>query len=154
MTEDLKVPAQVQELGSLLKARLNRPHAVSTASCKPRFPGDTFVDQVRDYLALLQIHLGSLTPSFEALMVEIVSNPEVTEAVLTRRTQAFLDDLADWHQAAREIKNLNAYGPDREGASLLLAVYRHYLDQVDEWLRRLVDSIENPGKVLQSRGVV
>ena len=154
MTKDLQMPAQVQVLGRLLKASLNRPHAISTASYRTRFPGATFVDQARDYLHLLQGHLGSLTSSFEALMVDIINNPEVSEAVLTRRTQAFLDDLADWRLAALEIQNLDARGADREGASLLLSVYRHYIDQVDEWLRRLVDSIENPGKVLQSRGEV
>ena len=153
MTEKLQVPVQVQALGRLLRAGLNRPHAVSTASYETRFQGGTFVDQARDYLALLQIHLGSLTPSFNALMVDIINNPEVSEAVLSRRTQAFLDDLADWHQAAMELEKLNAHGLDRKGASLLLSVYRHYLDQVDEWLQRLVDSIENPDKVLQSRGV-
>ena len=119
MTEKLQVPVQVQALGSLLRAGSNRPHAFSTGSYETRFQGGTFVDRERDYLDLLQSHLGSLTPSFEALMVEIVTNPDVREAVLTRRTQAFLDDLVDWHPAAMEVQNLNTHGPDREGASLL-----------------------------------
>jgi hypothetical protein len=154
MTKDLQVPAQVQALGRLLKASLNCPQVISTISYKTRFSGATFLSQAHDYLDLLQHHLGNLTPSLEALMVDIIENPAVSEATLTRRTQAFLDDLADWRQAALEIQNLNARGADDEGASLLLSVYRHYLDLVDEWLRRLVDSIENPGKVLQGRGVI
>lgn len=85
-------------------------------------------------------------------MTDIVNNPAVSECVLRRRTQAFLNDLSDWHLAMAEIQNLDVNAADQTGLALLIAVYRHHLGAVDEWLRRLVQSIENPRVMLQQQG--
>jgi hypothetical protein len=66
-----------------------------------------------------------LLPTLDALTIDILNNSEVSDMVMNRRTQAFLNDLSDWHQARIEIQNMNAYGVDREGLSLLVSVYRH-----------------------------
>lgn len=70
-------------------------------------------------------------------MVEIINNPEVSDAVMNRRTQAFLNDLGDWHQAEMEIRNMNVDAADQPGLILLISVYCHCLDLVDEWLPQL-----------------
>lgn len=151
MTDKPHVPEHVQKLGNLLKPCLNLV-SVSPGKSKPRFTDATFAGQAIDYLLLLQAHLDSLAPSLNALMVEIVSNPDVSEAVLFRRTQAFLNDLSDWHQAEMEIQNLCVGVADRLGLNLLASVYRHYLELVEDWLRLVIESIDNPGSMLDCQG--
>lgn len=153
MTDKPHVPEHVQRLGNLLKPCLNQRLTTSAATLKPRFSGNTFAGQASDYLHLLQGYLDSLRPTFEALMVEIINNPEVSDAVMNRRTQAFLNDLGDWHQAEMEIRNMNVDAADQPGLILLISVYCHCLDLVDEWLRRLIKSIDNPGSMLERQGI-
>jgi hypothetical protein len=91
------------------------------------------------------MHLNSSTTAC------IPGNHDVSDAVMNRRTQAFLSDLSDWRQAEMEVQNLKAYGVDKVGASLLISVYQHYRESVEDWLRRLSESIDHPGTMLQRR---
>lgn len=86
MSDQPQVPPHVQQFCRLLRTGLQHSPCSGRGAPSPRFCGDTFVAQASNYLRLLSSFVGSLAPTFEALMTDIVNNPVVSESVLRRRT--------------------------------------------------------------------
>lgn len=153
MNDTIVVPHRLQVLGQALKpvwrnlnAHLEQPSVTS-------IPVHGMLDVISRHLDYLQVAVRPLATRIDDLMTDVVSNDGVTDAEVYRavgRFEAPLDDLVDhFHEAG----SLVAFGADGEARDYLVAVYRHSLVQVRDWLKELVDALEDPVAAAKARGI-
>jgi hypothetical protein len=153
MTDTIVVPHRLQVLGQALqpvwrnlKDKLERSPVTSV-------PVHGIVDVISEHLGYLQGAVRSLASRIDDLMADVVSNEGVSDAEIFRavgRFEAPLDDLAHHYQG---VKALAAYGVDSEARDYLVAVHRHTLVQVRDWLKDLTDALEDPVSAARARGI-
>ena len=153
MTDTIVVPHRLQVLGQALKPvwknlkeRLERPSVTNV-------PVHGIIDVVSDHLGYLQGAISPLARRIDDLMSDVVSNEGVEDSEVYQavgRFEAPLDDLVGHYQEAR---SLAAFGGESEARDYLVAVYRHSLVQVRDWLKELVDALEDPVSAARARGI-
>lgn len=153
MTDTIVVPHRLQVLGEALKpvwkkldARLGKPPV-------PTIPIQDMIKVISNHLDYLQVAMRPLAGRVEALMSDVVANEDVSDAEVYRavgRFEAPLDDLAEHYL---EAGSLAVYGADTEARDCLVGVYRHALLEIRDWLKDLVESLEDPVAAARAKGI-
>lgn len=153
MTDTIVVPQRLQVLGQALKPvgkylteQLEQPHAAN-------IPVHSMLNVISRHLDYLQMAVSPLANRIDDLMRDVVSNEHVTDAQVYRavgRFEAPLEDLVDHFN---EVASLAPYGADIDARNMLVGVYRHSLAEIRDWLKELVEALEDPVAAARARGI-
>lgn len=153
MTDTIVVPQRLQVLGQALKPvwkclteQLEQPHAAT-------IPVHAMLNVISRHLDYLQVAVSPLANRIDDLMRDVVSNEHVTDAQVYRavgRFEAPLEDLVDHFN---EVASLAPYGADIDARNMLVGVYRHSLTEIRDWLKELVEALEDPVAAARARGI-
>lgn len=153
MTDTIVVPHRLQVLAEALRPVWKRLDARLGHASVPAIPVQGMIKVISDHLDYLQVAVRPLESRVEALMSDVVTNEDVSDAEVYRsvgRFEAPLDDLVDHMQEAGSI---SAYGVDVEARDCLVGIYRHALVEIRDWLKDLVESLEDPVAAARARGI-
>lgn len=153
MTDTIVVPHRLQVLGEALKPVWQKLDDQLAQSSVTAIPVHGMIDVISAHLDYLQVAMRPLGSRVESLMADVVSNEGVSDAEVYRavgRFEAPLDDLADHFQEARA---LAVSGVDIEARDCLVGVYRHALVEIRDWLKDLVESLEDPVAAARAKGI-
>ena len=147
------LPRSVVVLGDALRP-ISRMLAARLDEASPRPEGraeDTLV-LVRRHLGLLETHAGRLTDEINGELGRVVA-PDVSDAEVWRaaaRMEVCIEGiLADYD----DVRRVRVDRDDLPGWSLLGDIYRDLLMQVDSWLRRVLDVIDDPVAAARKAGL-
>lgn len=153
MTDTIVVPHRLQVLGEALKPVWKRLDNRLGQPSVPATPVQGMIEVISSHLDYLQVAVRPLASRVEALMSDVVANEGVSDAEVYRavgRFEAPLDDLVDHLQ---EAGSLAVYGVDIEARDCLVGVYRHALAEIRDWLKDLVESLEDPVAAARAKGI-
>lgn len=153
MTDEVVLPKRISLLGEAMNPVLVKLRSGIAQQLSVTAPVGAMIDVISVSLNSLQGMVHRLNGQVNALMSDVVSKEDASDADVYRavgRFEAFLDDLLSEYQG---LKRLNAYGADIEGRDLLVGAYRHTLVEIRDWLQDLVDTLANPQAALRRKGL-
>ncbi len=128
-----------------LRSELGSPIAASRQASNP-------VDILSRHLNRLQQLGERLEVSIGRLNAEVLDNPGFDNPTLQRaagRLADCIEELTDgWHEA----RSLRPDGAAAEMPALLAGTYLHVLNEIEEWLGRLVRAFADPAAELARQG--
>ncbi len=153
MASNSIIAPQVVLLGEALQPLLRKVEARLNEPARPVGAGESFVDFGQHALNRLGDGVGRLCDEANGVLKEIVGAADVPEAKVYRaagRFEVVLDELLECYAELREARPHAAHA---RGHRLLVAVFRHALAQVRDWLRDVVDTAADPLEVVKRRGL-
>lgn len=153
MTDEAVLPKRISLLGEAMHPVLAKLRSGIAQQLSATAPVGSMIDVISVSLNSLQGIVHRLNGQVNALMSDVVSKEDASDADVYRavgRFEAFLDDLLSEYQG---LKRLNAYGADIEGRDLLVGAYRHTLVEIRDWLQDLVDTLADPQAALRRKGL-
>ena len=138
-------------LGGALQPTLRRVEAALSEPVRPDGRGESFIAVAENTLG----HIGDAAEQLteETKLLHGALAPEIPEAEIHRavgRYEVVLDGLL---QRYAELRVARPPAAHRRGHELLVAVFRHSLTQIRDWLRDVVDTGADPVQVLERKGL-
>lgn len=135
----------LQPLLTQVEAQLNAPARVDGAEVIfKEFASKAFND--------LPVFVERLCSEANDVLNEVVNADASTEAEVYRAVGRFEMVFDDFLGSYSELRDMRPY-PKGRGHGLLLAVYRHALQEVEAWLRDVIESLADPMAALRKRGL-
>lgn len=153
MTDEAVLPKRISLLGEAMNPVLRKLRSGIAQRLTATAPVGSMIDVISLSLNSLQGIVHRLNGQVNALMSDVVSKEDASDADVYRavgRFDGFLDDLLSEYQG---LMRLNAYGADIEGRDLLVGAYRHTLVEIRDWLQDLVDTLADPQAALRRKGL-
>ena len=153
MTDEAVLPKRISLLGEAMNPVLRKLRSGIVQRLTATAPVGSMIDVISVSLNSLQGIVHRLNGQVNALMSDVVSKEDASDADVYRavgRFDGFLDDLLSEYQG---LMRLNAYGADIEGRDLLVGAYRHTLVEIRDWLQDLVDTLADPQAALRRKGL-
>lgn len=153
MTDEIKLEPHLICLGEALTPLLIKINNSLTELPLTVIPVNTMFNFIPQKLRLLSRSLNGVSFELKRLNTDVAvklkpSNDDVYRAV--GRLEAVLDVIMN---NFREIGSLYTVGPDVEAHLLLTQIYRHSIQEIQVFLKDMVDSLANPKEVLQRKGL-
>lgn len=153
MTDEIKLEPHLICLGEALSPLLIKINNSLTEQPLTVIPVNTMFNFIPQKLRLLSRSLNGVSFELKRLNTDVAvklkpSNDDVYRAV--GRLEAVLDVIMN---NFREIGSLYTVGPDVEAHLLLTQIYRHSIQEIQVFLKDMVDSLANPKEVLQRKGL-
>ena len=146
------LPRHVTLLGEALQPLLAQVEAQLSAPAGADGAEVSFEDFASKALDDMQVFVERLCSEANGVLNEVVGADASTEAEVYRSVGRFEMVFDDFLGSYSELRDLRPY-PKGRGHGLLLAVYRHALQEVEAWLRDVIESLADPMAALQKRGL-
>ena len=153
MTDEITLPPRLVCLGEAMAPVLGKLDAALSEQSLPTVRIGSIVDVIRGGLDALGRSMPRLSDQVNGLMTDVAANENVSDRDVYRavgRFEGVLDEIiSDYQKVSRQ----SAYGSDEEACELLAGTYRHSLQEIQEWLRDLVETLKDPLAALQRKGL-
>ena len=148
MTDEIKLEPHLICLGEALTPLLIKINNSLTEQPLTVIPVNTMFNFIPQKLRLLSRSLNGVSFELKRLNTDVAvklkpSNDDVYRAV--GRLEAVLDVIMN---NFREIGSLYTVGPDVEAHLLLTQIYRHSIQEIQVFLKDMVDSLANPKEAI------
>ena len=140
-SSDPILPPHVTLLGEALRPLLRKVEGRLGKPVRLIGPEKSFLNEGQHALHQLSDSVKKLDSEVNRVLNEVVSAADLPEAKVHRATGRFemvLDELLDGYW---ELRVLRPYPAHKRGYELLLAVYRHALVQIQDWLLDVVECL-------------
>lgn len=153
MTDEIKLEPHLICLGEALSPLLIKINNSLTEQPLTVIPVNTMFNFIPQKLRVLNRSLNGVSFELKRLNTDVAvklkpSNDDVYRAV--GRLEAVLDVIMN---NLREIASLYTVGPDVEAHFLLTKIYRHSIQEIQVFLKDMVDSLVNPKEALLRKGL-
>ncbi len=153
MTDEIKLEPHLICLGEALSPLLIKINNCLTEQPLTVIPVNTMFNFIPQKLRVLSRSLNGVSFELKRLNTDVAvklkpSNDDVYRAV--GRLEVVLDVIMN---NFREIGSLYTVGPDVEAHLLLTQIYRHSIQEIQVFLKDMVDSLANPKEAIQRMGL-
>jgi hypothetical protein len=149
-----KIPDRVTQLGEVLFPIAKYLHNALTQRVPSAGREFETIQDLLHHSGVIQRTLAYLEIRVEDISRDVLSNEKAGLAEANRvagRLEQVLAEFVDgYHDAQSTLVGSDPYG----ARELLLAVYRHYIREISDWLDKLIEAIANPASAIESRGIV
>lgn len=148
-----KVPDRVLQLGEVLIPISKYLHNALTQRVPTTGREFETIQDLLHHSGVIQRTLTYLEIRVEDISRDVLSNEKAGLAEANRvagRLEQVLAEFVDGYHDAQSLVGSDPYG----ARELLLAVYRHYIREISDWLDKLIEAIANPASAIESRGIV
>lgn len=151
MTGEITLPPRLVCLSEAMAPVLRKLDNALAEQAVPTVRVESIVDVIRGGLDALGRSMPRLSDQVNGLMTDVAANENASARDVYRavgRFEGVLDEIiSDYQKVSRQ----SAYGSDEEVCALLAGTFRHSLQEIQEWLRDVVETLEDPMAALQRK---
>ncbi|MBN8507858.1 MAG: hypothetical protein J0L57_04530 [Burkholderiales bacterium] len=144
MDDDFRMPDGVRELGEALRPVRYRLRSELARTVVASRQASDPVDIVSRHLNRLQQIADRLETSIGRLNADVLGDPRVGNPALPRAVGRLADCVEELTDGWRDVRSLRPDAAAAEMPDLLAGTYRHVLNEIEEWLDRLLRVIADP----------
>jgi hypothetical protein len=153
MPDTIVLPPRLIQFAQALRplhARLERNLKASRPEINPC---PDLLSALQGYLEKLSRSVSQLAACVNGELAGAVADVYAGEWALTLAMRHLEHGLDAGIDSFTEVAHLRVSPADEQGKAILLAVHRHFLGQLSDWMGQLLEALDHPAVVMERRGI-
>jgi len=147
------LPSQVVFLGEALSSVALGVRQALSRSLPPSGQELFVLQDAPRHMEVIQQALTNLSARLNGLMVDVIQNERAEAVDAGRAAGRFEQVLYDLVEGFLDVNASHAGSDCGQARTLILGVYRHYINEICDWVDELVQAIANPLVAMEKLGI-